>query len=301
VEARDAALQGSPPGAFYLLHADPLRELPGQAAWDAALEAAPFVVAHGQFLADTLARHADVVFPGEAYAEKEGTITHPDGRLQRLRPAVGRPGAVRMEWQVLVDLAARLGLETVQAVTAAAVFAELAEAVPFYRGSTLEAIGGDGLRWPAHEPAAAAGRVACGELGFAPPGEAPAAPEPADGILRLAPRPSLWAAGVVERAPSLRFLAARQVVELHPLDAEWHGLTTGDEVEVRADGHSVTATVHVRRSLARGTASMLLGTAEGNANALFDGAPVLVEIGRPAAGGGRPTGGGGRRTEDVPA
>ena len=96
--------------AFYLLHSDPLREQPGQAAWDAALGAASFVVAHAQFLGESVARHADVVFPGEAYAEKEGTLTHPDGRLQRLRPSVGRPGEVRMEWQVLLDLAARLGL-----------------------------------------------------------------------------------------------------------------------------------------------------------------------------------------------
>ena len=46
-----------------------------------------------------LERHADVVFPAEAYPEKEGTVTHPDGRLQRLRPAVGHPGEVRSEWQ----------------------------------------------------------------------------------------------------------------------------------------------------------------------------------------------------------
>ena len=82
---------------------------PGQAAWDAALGAASFVVAHAQFLGESVARHADVVFPAEAYAEKEGTVTHPDGRLQRLRPAIGHPGEVRMEWQVLLDLAARLG------------------------------------------------------------------------------------------------------------------------------------------------------------------------------------------------
>ena len=79
-----------------------------------------------QFLGESVARHADVVFPGEAYAEKEGTITHPDGRLQRLRPAIGRPGEVRMEWQVLLELAARLRLAG-EAPTAAAVFAELRE------------------------------------------------------------------------------------------------------------------------------------------------------------------------------
>ena len=42
-------------------------------------------------MTDTMREHADVVFPAEAYPEKEGTITHPDGRLQRLRPAIGHP------------------------------------------------------------------------------------------------------------------------------------------------------------------------------------------------------------------
>ena len=58
---------------------------------------------------DASTRHADVVLPAEAYAEKEGTVTHPDGRLQRLRPAVPRPGEVRPIWQVLVELSPRSG------------------------------------------------------------------------------------------------------------------------------------------------------------------------------------------------
>jgi NADH-quinone oxidoreductase subunit G len=276
-QARDAA--GSEEvKAFYLVHSDPLRELPGQAAWEAALGAASFVVAHAQFLGESVARHADVVFPGEAYAEKEGTLTHPDGRLQRLRPSVGRPGEVRMEWQVLLDLAARLGLTAEVPLTAGAVFAELSQAVPFYRGLTLDEIGGDGLRWPEREESAAAVRSTFGPLGFAPPDDPPAPLEPADGILRLAPRVALWASWVTEHSPSLRFLAADQAVELNPLDAERLGLHTGVEVEVSANGETVTAGVRIRRSVPRGTASMLLGTAESNANQLFDGAPTLIEI-----------------------
>ena len=286
-QARDAAGSGEV-RAFYLLHSDPLRELPGHAAWDAALGAASFVVAHAQFLGESVARHADVVFPGEAYAEKEGTLTHPDGRLQRLRPSVGRPGEVRMEWQVLLDLAARLGLATELPLTAGAVFAELSQAVPFYRGLTLDEIGGDGLRWPEREESATAARQAFGPLGFTPPAHPPVPLEPADGILRLAPRPALWASWVTEQAPSLRFLAADQVIELNPLDAERLSLRTDDEVEVGANDEPVTATVRVRHSVARGTASMLLGTKDNNANQLLDGAPTLVEIGaRPTANGAR--------------
>ena len=59
--------------------------------------AATTVVAHAQFLTDGVREHATVVFPAESYAEKEGTLTHPDGRVQRLRPAIGHPGETRAE------------------------------------------------------------------------------------------------------------------------------------------------------------------------------------------------------------
>ena len=53
---------------------------------------------------------ADVVFPLETHAEKDGTVTHPDGRLQRVRPSASRPGDIRPNFLVLSELAAALGL-----------------------------------------------------------------------------------------------------------------------------------------------------------------------------------------------
>ncbi len=88
-------------------------------------------------------RHADVVFPAEFYAEKEGTVTHPDGRLQRLRPGVPHPGHVRPMWQVLVELSALLGDETGIDSSPEALDA-IASEVPFYAGITHEEIGGTG-------------------------------------------------------------------------------------------------------------------------------------------------------------
>jgi NADH-quinone oxidoreductase subunit G len=189
---------------------------------------------------------------------------------------------VRMEWEVLLDLATRLGLTAEVPLTAGAVFAELSQMVPFYRGLTLDEIGGDGIRWPEREESAAAARNTFGPLGFAPPADPPAPLEPADGILRLAPRPALWASWITEHSPSLRFLAADQAIELNPLDAERLGLHTGGEVEVSANDERITATVRVRRSVPRGTASMLLGTKENNANQLLDGASTLIELSRTA-------------------
>ena len=109
--------------------------------------------------------------------------------------------------------------------------------MPFYRGLTLDEIGGDGLRWQEREESAAAARQAFGDLGFAPPAEPPApARAGATGSCGSRHGPALWASWVTEHSPSLRFLAAEQVVELNPLDAERLGLHTGDEVEVSANG-----------------------------------------------------------------
>ena len=94
---------------LYLLGDDPLRTRHDRALWERALGAATTVIAHASILTDGLREHATVVFPSEAYAEKEGTVTHPDGRIQRLRPAIGHAGEVRSEWSVLAELAKRLG------------------------------------------------------------------------------------------------------------------------------------------------------------------------------------------------
>jgi NADH-quinone oxidoreductase subunit G len=131
--------------ALYLMAADPY-DLPDRELWEQAFEHASTVVAHASFLTDGLRAHADVVFPAEAYAEKEGTIVHPDGRIQRLRPAVARPGSVRAGWQVIADLAARIGLD-LDVLSGPMASQQLFDAVPFYAGLTLDEIGGKGVRW----------------------------------------------------------------------------------------------------------------------------------------------------------
>jgi NADH-quinone oxidoreductase subunit G len=83
---------------LYLLGVDPPTSGPGT------------VIAHAAFLTDALREQADVVLPAEAYPEKEGTVTHPDGRIQRVRRAVRHIGDTRDERQVLDDLTSRTGL-----------------------------------------------------------------------------------------------------------------------------------------------------------------------------------------------
>ncbi len=68
------------------------------------------VIAHAACLTDALREQADMVFPAEAYPEKEGEVTHPDGRMQRVRRGVRHVGQTRDEQQVLHELASRIGV-----------------------------------------------------------------------------------------------------------------------------------------------------------------------------------------------
>jgi NADH-quinone oxidoreductase subunit G len=205
--ARDARAiaQGLADGelaALYLLQCDPLRDLSDGELWGRALASASTVVAHAAFLTDALREHATVVFPAEAYPEKEGTIVHPDGRLQRLRPAIARSGSVRAGWQVIAELALRAGLD-LDVLSGAMASKQLLAAVPFYAGLTLEEIGGRGVRWQEADAAATFPSAGPGVL------DANAAPDTSaqDGdAADLAGWRSVWDAIEVEHSPALEFL-----------------------------------------------------------------------------------------------
>ncbi|HEV2062021.1 MAG TPA: molybdopterin-dependent oxidoreductase, partial [Solirubrobacteraceae bacterium] len=283
------ALGGGQLTAAYLLHVDPIRDLPGRGAWEQALERATTVVAHAAFLTEGLREHATVVFPAEGHPEKEGTVVHPDGRLQRVRPAIAHQGENRAEWQVLAELSARLGVET-GVLTAGMAFQQLVDAVPFYAGITLDVIGGRGVRWPERAQATSLPDVAREPH---PPGSDPAAggggrkgDDHGDSgggglspLLRLGTFRSIWAAPEVEHAPALKFLAARQRAELSPEDARRLGVRHGERVEVAANGTRVRATVALRDDAPAGTVFLEEGVAEEGANLLSG--EELVEVRRP--------------------
>ncbi len=272
-EIADALIAGDDT-ALYLFQVDPLRDLAGRERWAQALDSAAIVVAHATVLTEGVAAHADVVFPAESSAEKEGTIVHPDGRLQRIRTAIRHPGQVRASWQVLADLARRTGLDT-GVLTAGMAFRQLVAAVPFYAGLTLEEIGGRGLRWPQTEAAAAmpAGTAATPAIA---PDAAGAEGSVADGnALRLGIYRSIWAAPEVEISPALHFTVAEQRVELSPEDAARLGIEDGAEVEVAQNGTRLSGRAAIRTGVPAGTTFLAAGIAKDSANALTE---ALVEV-----------------------
>jgi NADH-quinone oxidoreductase subunit G len=273
--------------ALYLLHTDPVRDHADAPLWRRALARASTVIAHATFLTDELAQHATVVFPAESYPEKEGTVTHPDGRLQRLRPGIGHPGAVRSEWSVLAEIERRVtGAATnrvplgdpdghASPLTGPMASRQLFEAVPFYAGLTLEEIGGRGVRWQEREAAEAVPEAPTKfETGTPAPAASP------NGSLRLGTFRAIWASAEVEASPALKFLARRATLEVNPADAERLGVEHGDRVRVSAGDRSVDATAALRGNTPAGSVFLDAGLPEGGANELTDGAPQTVTVER---------------------
>jgi NADH-quinone oxidoreductase subunit G len=300
-EAIRDALAAGDLDAVLLVNCDPVRDMPGGPAWSEALRRARTVIAVSAFTNATAAA-ADIVFPAEAYAEKEGTVTHPDGRLQRLRPSVPHPAEVRPTWQVLTELAAGLGHET-GIDSAPEALAAIAADVAIYAGLTHEEIGRRGIRWQERE--AARGAPATGHpppearpgAGGDPPASAnstqpPSAdarsPSPSSDGLRLGTYRDLWAGEVTERNAALRFLVPSQRLELSTSDAERLGVGDGDPVEVRSNGTSVRARAALRDRVSPGSVFLIEGTATDNATALIGAETVEISrIGADPAAPGR--------------
>jgi NADH-quinone oxidoreductase subunit G len=294
-----AALESGELKTLLLFGVDPLRDFPDTEAWKKALAAADHIVSFSTFETATTAM-ADVVFPLETHAEKDGTVSHPDGRLQRVRPSASRPGDIRPSWSVLAELSLALGHDTGVSSQPSA-FAALADAVAFYAGISDSDIGGRGIRWQdvsAALPSGEAGGVtsadaarreaepassdAAGASGSVSGKSTPPAfsdPETGDPeLLTLGTYRDLWAGPITELNPPLRFLQPQQQVALSLADAERLGLATNDEVSVSRNGSSVRAKVSIKERVPNGACFLIEGVADGNANALLNGSPVSVQI-----------------------
>ena len=269
-----------------LFGVDPLRDFPDTNAWEAAINAADFIVSFSIFENATTAK-SDVVFPLETHAEKDGTVTHPDGRLQRVRPSASRPGDIRPGWGVLAELSLALGHDTgIDSQPSA--FAALTNAVPFYAGITDAELGGRGVRWQERPAAASCPSIADQEsrsleegkgvrIEFGP-AERVGEPVTSTGDIKLATHRDLWVGPITELNPPLKFLQPRQTMEISPADAERLRLKTGDEVRVSNEQASINARVAVKERMQDGYCFLVAGTATDNANALVDIGFTLVDI-----------------------
>ena len=132
--------------AMYVLGEDPVMSEAHANFVREALGNLDLLVVQDIFMSET-AKLADVVLPASCFAEKDGTFTNTERRVQRVRKAVEPPGEAREDWQVLIDLSNRLGYR-MEYSSPEEVWNEMAHLTPTMAGINYARIDKVGLQWP---------------------------------------------------------------------------------------------------------------------------------------------------------
>ncbi len=239
--------------ALYLVGENPLLTEANANHVREALEALDFCVVHDLFISET-ARYADVIFPAASFAEKEGTFTNTERRVQRVRRALPPRGDSRPDWQITCQIAQRMGEPGFDYAEPSEIMAEIASLTPSYGGISYPRIEDSGLQWPCPDENHPGTRF-LHEAGFARPnGKAQFVPltykksaELADDEypLILTTDRSLYhyhSATMTRRVGGLEQLDANEWLKINPADAKRFDIEDGEEVEV----HSRRGAIRVR-------------------------------------------------------
>jgi formate dehydrogenase alpha subunit len=211
-----------------------------------ALGSLDFLVAQNLFMTET-AKYADVFLPAACYAEKDGTFTNTERRVQRVRKAVEPPGQCRPDWEIICDLSRRLG-HPMDFSSPEEVFEEIRTLVPQYAGITYGRIDEAGLQWPCPDEEHPGtrylhqGRFTRGKgLLQGIPFEAPAELTDAEYPMLLTTGRMLYHYNIMTRhSEALDGLRPWELAEINPADAEALGLRSGETVRVSSRRGSIT-------------------------------------------------------------
>ncbi len=136
--------------ALYVIGENPLVSDPDLNHAEKSIRNLDFLVVQDIFMTET-AELADVVLPSKCFAEKEGTFSNTERRVQRVRKAVDAPGDCKTDWEIICEIATRMGY-SMQYESAEAIMAEIAKVTPSYGGITYARIEDEGLHWPCPTP-----------------------------------------------------------------------------------------------------------------------------------------------------
>ena len=266
---------------LYIFGEDPVRTDPDTGHVLHALESLEFLVVQDLFLTET-ARLADVVLPGRCYAEKEGTFTNTERRVQRVRRAVEGPAGSRLDTAVFAELMRRMGYPQPD-LSAEQIMEEIARLTPSYGGVShrrLDSaeVGGRGLQWPCPSPEHPgtpilhAGGAARGLGRFSPAPWRPSAEQPdADYPLVLMTGRVLAqynACAMTGRTPGLNAMAGTSFIELNDRDGAELGVADGDRVQVSSRRGMLVTTARVSDKTRPGEAWMPFHFQDDNSNLL---------------------------------
>jgi len=133
--------------AMYIMGENPMLSDPNLAHVEESLKSLEFLVVQDIFMTET-AKLADVVLPAVSFAEKNGTFTNTERRVQLVRKAIEPIGDSKPDWIILVELANKMGYQ-MQYNSTAAVMEEIAKLTPSYGGISYKRLEEEGgLQWP---------------------------------------------------------------------------------------------------------------------------------------------------------
>jgi formate dehydrogenase alpha subunit len=246
----DAAVEGKLK-AMYILGEDPVLTDPDANHIKKALNKMDFVVVQELFMSET-AKLADVILPGASFAEKDGTFTSSERRVQRVRKAIEPIGDSRPDWWIICEISNRMGYP-MQYTHPEQIFNEIASLTPSYGGINYERIEQTGLQWPCptldhpgtpvlHTKAFTRGKGLFKAIEHTPPAEMPDEEYP----YLLSTGRILYHYNVTTRYSSaLDAHRPEEAAMIHPADAATLSVRSGDKVRVTSRRGSVETKVNV--------------------------------------------------------
>ena len=279
-EIYPAAIEGKIRG-LYICGEDPMVSDPDTHRIEKALESLNFLVVQDLFMTKT-ARYADVVLPAISFAEKEGTFTNTERRVQLVRKAVALPGDMRPDTDILTDLMNAMGYPQ-KPMTPAEIMDEIAALTPSYHGISHARLDAEGsLQWPCTErdhpgtPIMHTGHPARGKAllypaAYRPSGELPNEEFP---FILMTGRILYHynAAAATGRVPGLVDIAGEGFIEVNFRDADRLGIRNGERIAVSSRRGRITATARVGRKVSEGETWMPFHFEDSPANMLTNGA-----------------------------
>jgi formate dehydrogenase major subunit len=254
-----------------------------------ALAMLEHLVVQDLFLTET-AFHADVVLPASAFAEKAGTFTNTDRRVQMAQPVISPPGDARQDWWIIQEIARRIGLPWNYSGPEE-VFAELAHTTPSFKNITWERLLREGaVTYPVDGPdvpgnaiifrhgfPTATGRAKFVPANIRPPDELPDMEYPM--VLSTGRVLEHWHTGAMtRRAGVLDDLEPEAVAFLAPRELHRLGIKPGERLRLETRRGAVELTVRADRDVPVGMVFMPFCYAEAAVNLLTN--PALDPSGK---------------------
>jgi len=241
---------------LYIMGENPVISEPDGNNVEERLQALEFMVVQDIFMTET-AEHADVVLPATSWAERGGTVTNTDRRVQRMRGVKKVHENTKHDLDILCEVGTRLFGEGFEFDDVEEVFEELRQVCPDYHGMTYDALGEEGLHWPCYEPGDEGDQFLY-EDGFdtesglghiegvvhQEPKETPDEEYPL--VLTTARLEEHYNTGTMSRrSPTLNRQHPENFVDVHPADAERYGIEDGDEVTLKSRRGEITLEAQV--------------------------------------------------------